>query len=127
MHYLDTSALVKLVFEERESSALEAFLGEERVAVSALSRTELRRVALRVSPEQLQECDQLLQSCYEVTLTPGVLDEAGLIEPPTLRSLDAIHLACARAIEPELSSFVAYDDRLIDAATSSGLEVIVPR
>ncbi len=126
MHYLDTSALVKLVFEESESSALDAFLGADPFAVSALSRTELRRVAIRVSRAEISRCDDLLSSCFQVALTPDILDGAGLLEPGRLRSLDAIHLACAKLIEPELEAFVAYDERLAAAAASAGLTVARP-
>ncbi|MET8463931.1 hypothetical protein [Micromonospora zamorensis] len=43
---------------------------------------------------------------------------------PTLRSLDAIHLATAQALTndsgAELVAFVAYDRRLLDAAKAAG-------
>lgn len=126
MYYLDTSALVKLVFAEPESAALEAYLGTDPVAVSALSRTELRRVALRISPDQMPACDELLESCFEVTLTPAILDEAGIVEPASLRSLDALHLVCARRLGPELSGLVAYDERLVAAGEAAGLRVANP-
>jgi predicted nucleic acid-binding protein len=126
MHFLDTSALVKLVFEEMESTALVAFLGADPFAVSALSRTELRRVALRVSAGDVPRCDALLNSCFQVALTPEVLDSAGLLEPVTLRSLNAVQLACARLIEAELDEFVAYDQRLIEAAAAAGFSVSRP-
>lgn len=56
MYYLDTSALVKFVFAEEESAALDTFVASRDLAVSALSRVELRRVALKVSPTQLPSC-----------------------------------------------------------------------
>jgi uncharacterized protein len=43
-----------------------------------------------------------------------------------LRSLDAIHLATARILAPELEALVAYDDRLVKAATDAGLAVVSP-
>ncbi len=126
MFYLDTSAIVKLVFAEPESAALETYLGADPVAVSALSRTELRRVALRISPDQMAACDDLLESCFEVTITPAILDEAGIAEPASLRSLDALHFVCAQRLGPELSGLVAYDDRLLAAGEAAGLPVANP-
>ena len=44
----------------------------------------------------------------------------------TQRTLDAIHLATAIALGPELDAFVTYDDRLADAARAVGLPVVRP-
>jgi predicted nucleic acid-binding protein len=125
--YLDTSALVKLIFAETESAALDRFVGANGVAASALSRVELRRVALRADPRQMRACEDLLASCFEVSLTPALLDHAGGVEPGSLRSLDAIHLASALVLGDELESFVAYDDRLLAAAQELELTTRSPR
>jgi uncharacterized protein len=44
-----------------------------------------------------------------------------------LRSLDAIHLATARILAPELDAVVAYDDQLLGAAADAGLATVSPR
>ena len=43
-----------------------------------------------------------------------------------LRSLDAIHLATARILGPDLDAFVTYDDRLGQAAQDAGLVLLSP-
>jgi uncharacterized protein len=43
-----------------------------------------------------------------------------------LRSLDAIHLATARILAPELDALVTYDDRLASAANDAGLVTLAP-
>jgi uncharacterized protein len=43
-----------------------------------------------------------------------------------LRSVDAIHLATARILAPELEALVAHDDHLVKAATDAGLAVVSP-
>ena len=43
-----------------------------------------------------------------------------------LRSLDAIHLATARILAPELDALVTYDDRLIKAASDAGMAALSP-
>jgi len=43
-----------------------------------------------------------------------------------LRSLDALHLASALLLGAELTTFIAYDRRLADAARAAGLVVAAP-
>jgi len=125
--YLDTSALVKLVFAEAESAALDRIVAAKEVAASALSRVELRRVAMRADPRQMGACEDLLASCFEVSLTPALLEHAGGVEPASLRSFDAIHLASALVLGDELESFVAYDGRLLAAAQDLEFTTRSPR
>ena len=56
----------------------------------------------------------------------AVLDAAGVMSSPNLRSLDAIHLATAQLIGSDLDVFIAYDERLLDAARSAGLHTASP-
>ena len=51
---------------------------------------------------------------------------AGLA-PENLRTLDAIHVASALVLQPDLGAVVAYDSRLIEAARQNGLAVLSPR
>ena len=51
--YLDSSALIKLVFEEHETGALEAFLRDRPVRVSSsLARVEVMRAARTAGDER---------------------------------------------------------------------------
>jgi len=43
-----------------------------------------------------------------------------------LRSLDAIHLAAARALGDALAELITYDRRMAEAAEGIGLRVIAP-
>lgn len=57
-----------------------------------------------------------------VNITPSVLQKTiVLLEENSLRSLDAIHIACALEWQAEL--FVSSDERQVTAAQNSGLEV----
>lgn len=60
-----------------------------------------------------------------VPLTSRLLDEAALLPPSGLRSLDAIHLAAANTA-PALRAVITHDDRLADAAEALGVPVIQP-
>jgi uncharacterized protein len=56
----------------------------------------------------------------------SVLEEATSLEPPVLRSLDALHLATALSIRDDIGAFFCYDRRLTEAAEHHGLEVSSP-
>ena len=127
MHYLDTSALVKLVVAEQYSDAMRTWVQVDRVLVTSdLTRTELMRAVTRVHPLRAQRVRALLDSVETVGLTRRVLDEAGRLVPPELRSLDAIHLAVALSFGDDLASIVTYDDRLGSAAAGAGVTVEAP-
>jgi predicted nucleic acid-binding protein len=59
-----------------------------------------------------------------------VVVAVGYDDAPTLRSLDAIHLATAQVLTnesgAELLAFVTYDRRLLDAAKAAGLPTASP-
>ncbi|MEA2549919.1 MAG: uncharacterized protein QOE42_2517, partial [Chloroflexota bacterium] len=61
-----------------------------------------------------------------IEIGPSIADPAGIVGPPTLRTLDAIHLATALALQPDLDGFATYDDRLAAAARGLGLPVVSP-
>ncbi|WP_329382568.1 hypothetical protein [Streptomyces sp. NBC_01716] len=44
-----------------------------------------------------------------------------------MRSLDAIHLATATVLGPDLTGLATYDDRLADAGNDAGFEIVSPR
>jgi uncharacterized protein len=128
--YLDTSALVKLVVLEPETSALRGYLGQLRSDsqfTSSLARTELiRAVARHGSTEAVAHARRVLAKLQLVPLNNKLLDTAGTLVPPELRTLDAIHLAAARTA-PDLRAMFTYDDRLAKAAATAGIAVVSPR
>ena len=127
MHYVDTSALVKLVVAEEWSPEFGVWAAADRVLVTSdLTRTELMRAVTRVHPDRAPRVRAVLDSIDTVALTRQVLDEAGRLSPPTLRSLDAVHLAAALSFGDDLESFVTYDDRLADAAARAGVTIDSP-
>jgi uncharacterized protein len=126
--YLDSSALVKLVVEEAETRALEAFVAtSEFVVSSVLAAVEVPRVARRSRvPELETRADQLVAKLDLLELTEEIVRRATKADPSSLRTLDAIHLASALSLAPELDAFVAYDERLASAASAAGLTVAGP-
>ena len=126
MIYVDSSAVVKLILAEPESAALLTFVATESLASSAILRTELPRAVARRAPAKLAEAVQLLHRVALLAADKAVLDSAARLSPQSLRSLDAIHLASALELRDELTAFVAYDERLLDAASALGLPVASP-
>jgi predicted nucleic acid-binding protein len=127
-HYLDTSALTKLVVAEGETDALRSWLTQkDRNPVSSdLTRTELLRVAKRIAPDRVILAREVLDSIILIELTTEIFEVAGRLDPSILRSLDAVHLAAALSLGDEMESIVTYDDRLASAATSNGLATTSP-
>jgi uncharacterized protein len=127
--YLDSSALVKLVVREPESVALMAFLRErpDRVS-SALALAEVPRALRRArfGAAERRRAREVLARVALVDIDRRALAAAAAIEPPTVRTLDAIHLATALALREDLAALVTYDRRLAVAAERADLHVQAP-
>ncbi len=127
--YLDSSAFVRLCVPDPGALALQRFLAPRPRRVSALLlRTEALRAAARagLSPPRMALVRALLDGISLIALDQALSDEAGILRPPELPSLDALHLATARSLGPRLSAFVTYDDHLASAARWYGLPVTSP-
>jgi predicted nucleic acid-binding protein len=127
--YLDASALVKLVVTEPESGALMEFLRAwpDR-ASSALSLAEVSRALrhARFGAAERHRARRLLARLALVDVDRRILAAAATLDPPELRTLDAIHLATALAVREDLAGLVTYDRRLAAAAARVDLEVLAP-
>lgn len=129
MIYLDSSALVKLVLPEAETDALLAVLGDEPASASSVvAAVEVPRAARRVSedPAVLERAERVIASIDLIVLGSEVRALAARLAPSSLRSLDAVHLASALSMRDHFDSFIAYDQRLCEAASRAGLEVASP-
>lgn len=129
MIYLDSSALLKLVFEEAESAALRQWLKERTGTVrlvSDLARVEVHRSTLRRDPSALPRAVIALSGIHLIPMGERVVAKALAIGDPILRSLDALHLASAAMLRPRLTAFVVYDKRLYSAAEAEGMRAVCP-
>jgi uncharacterized protein len=129
MIYLDSAAVVKLVHAEAESPALRAWLDERAETgwvSSVLAEIESFRALARYAPEAVARLHPVLDQIDLIDMSPRVRILAQTVGPVTVRSLDAIHLGTALSIRRNLTSFVTYDKRLLDAATATGLPVGSP-
>jgi len=125
--YIDSSAIVKLVVAEPESTALRRYLSRRRPLVSsALARTEVARALLPSGPEAVARGYEALRRVQLLRVNDRVLTDAGRMEPTELRSLDAIHLASVRQLGASVKQIVTYDERMAEAAKAIGWSVASP-
>ena len=125
--YLDSSAIAKLVVREPESAALVRYLrGRRTIVASALARVEVLRASASYGASLRERATEVLNRIELIRVSDRVLTLAGGVEPPALRSLDAIHLATASLLGPMLGKIVTYDGRLAAAARALAFEVVAP-
>lgn len=128
MIYFDSSALVKLVVPETESSVLSQWIAERQHATrvsSTLTRVEVIRAIDAQDSSLVARGQKLINTMALVPMTTDLLDEAGMLQHG-IRSLDAIHVTSALRLRTNLDAFVAYDQRLLETAEAAGLQVASP-
>lgn len=129
MIYLDSAAVVKLVHAEPESPALRAWLNERAETgwtSSVLVEIESFRALARYAPEAIIRLHPVLDQIELIDMSPRVRFLAQDVTLVTIRSLDAIHLGAALTLRDNLTSFVTYDERLLEAAITAGLPTDSP-
>jgi predicted nucleic acid-binding protein len=130
MLYLDTSVLVKLIRREPESDALADWLDTQTPlpwVSSALIEIELPRALRRLDSSLLAAVPATVSRVARYEIDNVVRAAAAAYPEPSLRSLDAIHLATGHAVfGRRLTAFATYDERLGAAAAAAGLPTAVP-
>ena len=132
--YLDSSAIVKLVVAEPETAALvESIRGRglvtSEIALAEDPRTIQRVLSGRRKNEReavLAELQDVLEALAYVPLDRALLVRAGSFREAYLRTLDAIHLASALAIETDIGAFITYDERQAEALSVTGIAGLRP-
>ena len=130
--FLDSSAFAKRFIEESGSQQVETLcaqadeLGLCIVCVPEIISALNRRVRekLMTRPDYARAKQRLSQDVHDATiinLAPEVIQTSTeLLEAHPLRTLDALHVACALVWESDL--FATSDHRQIAAAKSAGLK-----
>lgn len=125
--YVDTSALVKTVVEEPESRALLRWLADkERLVACELVRVETVRAVRLSDPAAVPRARRIAAAVTLIRLDDPLYDLAADLEPASLRSLDAVHLAAALSVGHDLAGVVTYDARMAAAAGDLQLHVEAP-
>lgn len=134
--YVDSSALVKRVIRETESDAVDDALAahtaaKDAIVSSALAWIEVERAvragcaASGTSLDPAELARVALSGIAESSISAEVVSLARRLDPPVLRSHDAIHLATAILVDAD--RLITYDDRLITAAKRHGVPISQPR
>lgn len=133
MIYLDSAAVVKLVRQEPHTAELVAWLNTHQEAAlvsSALVEVEVSRALRRSAPQALIGVPAVVGRLFRLEIDATIRATAAAFAEPTLRSLDAIHLATAQVLANEsgstLIAFVTYDQRLLASARGAGLPTASP-
>ncbi len=142
-YFLDSSALLKRYISETGSSWIQSLTAESAdnlVVVAQITWVEIHSALARRQREgslNANQVNQILQVfCYEfdnqyqkVGLLPAVMQMAGqLVSRHPLRAYDAVQLASALCILPQISqvntatfTFLTADDRLLAVAQAENL------
>jgi uncharacterized protein len=124
--YLDSSAFVKLVLPEPETPVLLAALkGVARLVASEILEVEVLRATRRGGGDTAIARAQLA-AVRLMPLNGAIRAHASDLDPPTVRSLDAIHLATALSLGERLDRLFTYDARMALTASEAGLDVQAP-
>jgi predicted nucleic acid-binding protein len=137
MRYFDASALVKRYVREPGSLKVRRLLSAGVPATSRLSAVEIASALTRRAREgaftnaerdrAIASLERDLSSLLVVELTAEVVQRAqALLRRWPLRAGDAVQLASGLYLRAELDepvTFVAYDERLMDAARHEGLRI----
>ena len=123
--YVDTSAAVKLLRQEAESAAMQAFANRTDVELvsTLLLETELRRFVNRQQINQT-EVTNVLDGISLFSLEDADFVSAGLL-PGILRSLDALHVQGALVLG--VDQVATYDAQMTTACAAVGLHSVSPR
>ena len=129
MLYLDSSAIVKLVAPEPETAGLVKMLRSDPDTISsALAQVEVRRAVMRAGAtrERASRAASVLERIALVPIDAGILGRAAELQPPDLRTLDAIHLATALLLQRDIAGLITYDGRLAGGAAAADIAVLRP-
>jgi predicted nucleic acid-binding protein len=94
------------------------------MATSRVSVVEVGKAVARANPEA--DTNGILALLAFVELDAELAAVAADTGGASLRALDAIHVASALRLGPEIESFLTYDARQAEAAGAAGLRVLAP-
>jgi uncharacterized protein len=125
--YLDSSAILKLVVDESESSAMRNIFND-RCATSVISRIEVIRNIRRIDISALASAQEILGRISTIPLNESALRTAEAITASTnLKSLDCIHIGSMISSPIPLQGIITYDKAMAANAEILGINVLSPK
>jgi predicted nucleic acid-binding protein len=115
---------VKLVIRESGSGAVGAAASGREMYSSRVAMVEVAKAVARHDPGA--DPTAVLGRVSWVELDEDLAGVASSAGGPRLRALDAIHVASALRVAPEIEAFVTYDARQAEVAAAAGFVVWSP-
>lgn len=124
--YLDSSAILKTIFDEQERPELLRLLNSQSTS-SRLSKIEVRRTVARLALTKTAEVNLELEKINFLPISDPILMAAeNFSSEITLRTLDAIHIATVMSLEGSIEGLITYDKQMIANAKLLGIKVVSP-
>lgn len=124
--YLDTSALLKLIVLEKESSALQLVVGDSDLT-STFTRLEVARALKPYSELAKDHAGKILNSVLLIPIDSEIMAQAELVIRATeLKAPDAIHVATAMKLGTLVEGIITYDMQMAAVASRLGMKVASP-
>jgi predicted nucleic acid-binding protein len=125
--YADSSAIIKLIKEEKESLAVRRLFSND-ICTSILSVLEINRFVNAFRPKgPFEEYERFTREAYFVDLsTPVIIHLTNLELPNFVKTLDSIHLGTAYLLKLSIDAIWTYDKRMQRGAEMIGLKVLAP-
>lgn len=124
--YLDSSAILKTIFDEQERPELLRLLNSQSTS-SRLSKIEVRRTVTRLGLTKTVEVNLELEKINFLPISDPILMAAeNFSSEITLRTLDAIHIATVMSLEGSIEGLITYDKQMIANAKLLGINVVSP-
>ncbi|CAN2169380.1 PIN_MT3492-like domain containing protein [Candidatus Nanopelagicaceae bacterium] len=124
--YIDSSAILKLIFTEKETPALDKVMNNKMVT-STLTRVEVKRAVNRINSTKSKVANDVLAQLQYTELDSQTLNLVEAFSPDvTLRTLDAIHVASVLRISEAVQGIITYDKQMIANAEKMGIKVLSP-
>jgi len=126
MHYIDASAFVKLIVEEKESAALIKALPDQLICSEILT-VEVMRTVVNTNVEVIAFARQQLNRISHFPITSEVTALASLFgREIKSKTLDSLHLASVLAMGSVIDALITYDKTMIADAKLLGIPVLSP-
>lgn len=126
MWYFDSSAILEVMFKQKNSELISALLGDS-IFTSRLTRVEVLRQIAKRGPHLREGCEEFFITCNLIEIERRFLKHAENYPPEiTLKSSDAIHIATVECLQPLISGIVTLDKQMILNAKRLGIRVYEP-
>ncbi len=121
--YVDSSAIIAVIFDEPEALELENIL-ESTPVTSRLSKVEVLRRVNKFDESLLPRAQKILSQFQLVEMTESILIRAENYPPQiTAKTADAIHLATAETLSPLIEGVLTLDKQMAKNAQKLNLTV----